>query len=235
MEIQPEEEESFLLGPFFNVDSDRTEICPVGFEESAEPLESCMGGYSVRSNEPALNALTFKITNKDVTAFIQADWGRVFGPVPPARGFLLAYRSGAFAAGRVAEEVVLQKLLSGALIFGSRVKEMLLFSEAQERSLVVRSKGSQSDDLILILEDGQSLILESKAAFAGKGYLRRSLPKALSQLSATIRNNPNLTGAVLCLIDLGDHRVVVVSIQVEDLAPAKLPETVLKIKSMFTQ
>ena len=228
-----ETEESFLLGPFFDVDPDRTEIFPAGFEESAEPLELCMGAYSVRSNEPALNALTFKITNKDVTAFIQADWDRVFGPVPPARGFLLAYRSGCFAAGRVAEEVVLQKLLQGVVILGSRVKEMLLFSEAQERSLVVRSKGSYSDDLILILEDGRSLILESKAAFSGKGYLLRSLPKALSQLSATIRNNHALAGAVLCLVDLRAHAVVLVSIQVEDFEASRVADVVSNVRAMF--
>jgi hypothetical protein len=229
------EEESFLLGPFFNVDTDRTEIWPVGFEESAEPLESCMGAYSVRSKEPALDGASFRITNKDVTAFIQADWDRVFGPVAPARGFLLAYRSGCFAAGRVAEEIVLQKLLQDAVILGSRVKEMLLFSEAQERSLVVRSKGSYSDDLILILEDGRGLILESKAAFSGRGYLRRSLPKALSQLSATLNNNPALSGAVLCLIDLRTHGVVVASLEIEDLGPARLADSILKIKSMLVE
>ncbi|MBS1717795.1 MAG: hypothetical protein JSS72_08695 [Armatimonadetes bacterium] len=206
----------FLLGPFFDVDPARSEIIPVGFEEAEEPLSLCMGRYKVRSNEPALHGSDVHITNKDVTAFIQADWDRVFGTDKPNRGFLLAYRAGAFAAGRVAEELVLRKLLTKARFRGGAVVEYLLFSEAQERSLVLPRKGSQSDDLVLCLENGDRLIVESKAAFAGKSYLSRSVPKAVSQLSATLERNSGLSSAALCLIDLTRHSIAIATMNREE-------------------
>lgn len=212
MPTEPVDEGEHLLGPFYDVDEERTEIIPLGYEESAEPLEMCMGAYVVGSNESSIDGAPLKITNKDVTDFIQADWNRVFGPVPPARGFLLAYRAGAFAAGRVAEEIVLAKLLQPASLLGSPVEEILLFSEAQERGLVGLRQGSQSDDLILVLKDGRALIAESKAAFSGRSYLRRSVPKAKSQLQATLQRNPKLAGAVLCLINLSLRKVSITSV-----------------------
>jgi hypothetical protein len=209
---------AYLLGPFFD-GPDRNEIIPLGFEEAAEPLEMCMGPYTVRSNEASLDANPLVVTNVDVTAFIQADWDRVFGPIPPARGFLLAYRAGAFSAGRVAEEIVLSKLLPGARLLGDEVAQILLYSEAQDRDVVGPRRGSQSDDLVLVLRDGRALIAESKAAFSGSSYLRRCIPKAVAQLSATLRSNPTLRGAVLCLIDLRKRNVQVITLSYEDLVP----------------
>lgn len=214
-----DDENPYLLGPFFDVDPERSEIIPVGFEESHEPLSMCMGGYKTRSNEASVDGIEFAVTNKDVTAFIQADWDRVFGPVPPARGFLLGYRAGAFAAGRVAEEIILHKLLPGTTLLGSNVQQLLLFDDAQARGLVAPRRGSQSDDLILCLGNGSALIAESKAAFSGRSYLRRCIPKAVLQLAATLRANQELSGALLCLINLKELSIQIVSFQRDSLLP----------------
>ena len=157
----------------------------------------------MRSNVPSIDGTALEITAADVTAFIQADWNRVFGPVPPSRGFLLAYRSGTFAAGRLAEELVVTKLALGRELHGSVVQEVLLFSDVQERSLISRGTGVASDDLVLLLADGRKYLVESKAAFRGHAYLRRSIGKATAQVRSTLVHNPGLAGAGLALAGAG--------------------------------
>lgn len=194
------------LGPFY--DSHGPEIIPLGYEESLERLAQALGVYAVRSNLEELDGIRLEIDHYDLTHFIQEDWDRVCAGDSP-RGFLLASRAGAYAAGRVAEEVILRRLLRPALILGQPVHDVASFWEYEDRGLVVRAKGCRSDDLLVELDDGRLGTAESKATFKGTQYLRRSLTKAGVQLAATLQANPRVSFVMVGLIDISGRRLAI--------------------------
>ncbi len=200
-------ESHYKLGPFYDVDG--TEIIPLGYEESHDRIEQSMGKYAVKSNLKEIHAMELLITNLDMTAFIQQDWNRVMAGNSP-RGFLLAYRGGAYAAGRVAEEVVLKKLFRNANLFGRKVKRALYFWDAVDQDLVKRTKGTQSDDLILELSGKHLVVVEAKSTFRGTSYLNKSIPKIESQLQATLQANPVIAFVIAAFVDLLNHSLVII-------------------------
>lgn len=194
------------LGPFY--EGHGPEIIPLGYEESLERLAEALGVYAVRSNLHELDGISLEIDHYDLTYFIQEDWDRVCAGNSP-RGFLLATRGGAYAAGRVAEEVILRRLLRPALIFGQTACDVAAFWKYEDRGLVVRAKGCRSDDLVVELADGRLGAVESKATFKGTRYLHRALTKVAVQLSATLHANPVLSFVLVGLIDISDHRLAI--------------------------
>lgn len=194
------------LGPFYETHG--IELIPIGYEESAERLAQALGPYVVMSNIRCLDNTELRVDHYDLTRFIQEDWDRVSAGQSP-RGFLLCYRAGAFAAGRVAEEVILRRLLRSTDLFGQPVQEVLHFWQAVERGLVRRRVGLDSDDLVVRLANNVVGVVEAKASFHGSSYLRRSIQKIAAQLVATLGMNPTLTFVLVALINLEKHTIVV--------------------------
>jgi hypothetical protein len=213
------DEIDYELGPFYDVDG--SEIFPVGFEESVIPLEQSMGWYTVKSKLPDIHGIRFPIQAAEFTHFIQQDWNRIMAGNSP-RGFLLATRAGAYSAGRIAEEVVLHKLLTGRSIFGASIQAQIPFWQACDSGIVQRVKGIGSDDIVLRLDDGRLVAVESKASYRGTRYLRRSLPKVELQLKATVITNPNLAGVLAAMIDLNEHIIRIVGASTEQFLTSGL-------------
>ena len=74
------------------------------------------------------------------------------------------------------------------------------FWDAVDQDMIARPKGSASDDLVLVLQNGETVIVEAKSSF-GKGSVNRYCRKAISQLVATVRHNPSASTAILALLD----------------------------------
>ncbi|MBX3118391.1 MAG: hypothetical protein KF784_04945 [Fimbriimonadaceae bacterium] len=199
-------DEEYLLGPFYDIDG--TEFLPTGFDETFEPLELAMGSYVVTSNDPALTSKSIKVTNRDLTAYIQADWERVFGP-EPTKGFVMAYRSGTYAAGRIAEEILVRKFFETSTLFGEHVQNVQPAMDVPSDLFQRVSAGVRSDDAVLITTEHEIVLVESKASFSGFSYLSRSVPKAIAQLSASLQVNFNALGGVVLLTNLQNRHCVV--------------------------
>jgi hypothetical protein len=189
------------------------EFIPVGFEESLERLADTMGAYRVRSNIRELDGLAITIGHYDLTMYVQEEWDK-FNDVdnPPRRGFFLSSRSASAAAGRAAEEVVLQKLLWRCKFDGPDAPNCIPFWQAVDEGKVVRPRGVASDDIVLELSDGTLACVESKASFNGKAPFGRFRAKAAAQLKATVEANPSVAHAVLAFVDLKGHEVLVLSV-----------------------
>ena len=118
-------------------------------------------------------------------------------------------RAGAYAAGRVAEEVILRRLLRPAQVFGKPVRDLAAFWEYEDRGSVLRAKGCRCDDLVVELADGNLGAVESKATFKGTRYLQRALTKVSVQLGATLQANPAMSFVLVGLIDISDHKLAI--------------------------
>ncbi|MBL8060753.1 MAG: hypothetical protein JNK63_08580 [Chthonomonas sp.] len=213
-----EDEELFdqQLGPFY--DDHGPEIIPSGFDEAHERLLDCLGEFSVRSNQPELHGLKVSITHYDLTRFIQEEWDRLNNPEkPPRKGFILSSLSPSAAAGRAAEEVVLQKLCWRLLFGSTSVARTIAFWDAVDEGLLVRPRGVASDDIVLELSDGSLACVEAKASFNGKAPFMRFRTKAVSQLQATLQANPKVSHAVLAFVDLKNRDVLLVSARRDEL------------------
>jgi len=195
------------LGPF--LDGDGTEILPCTTEATGDLLAECMGYYTIRSNVPHLHSTTFLLCNRLLTAYIQENWNEVMGP-DLSDGFLLAYRSPHKAVGRLAEDVVCAQLFSNLHLDGEPVRERLAAADAYRRGLLTQpAKGYRSDDLILLTDRGVAGLVESKASFVGTSYLARCLPKAFTQLKATLAANPGLRVVLLALTTIPQKLITV--------------------------
>lgn len=195
------------LGPFYETHG--PEIIPLGGEEMMEPFSIIMGTYSVRSEVAEFDDRQVVLGHYDLTMFIQEEWDRMMVG-EPSRQFLLASRGKAHAAGRLAEEVVLKKLLINEKMFGSLIEEVLEFREAQEQERVQGvTKGTRSDDLILVLADGRIAAHESKASFRKSRYLRDSRTKIEKQLGALLRINSGIALAFGARINFIQHTIEV--------------------------
>lgn len=204
------------LGPFYMEHGE--EILPTGFEEAVEQLASTMGSFSVKSNIVELHDLDLTIGPYDLTKFIQSEWDKfVDEDNPPRRGFLLSSRSPSWAAGRAAEEIVLEKLLWRCLLNGERAVRIVPYWELIDEGTLIRPKGIGSDDICMCYPDGSITVVESKASFNGKAPFARFKGKAVRQLIATCNANACVERTVLAFVDLKARSVVVIAIERAEL------------------
>lgn len=194
------------------------EFIPLGFEESLERLADTMGAYRVRSNISELDGLTLTIGHYDLTLYVQEEWDKFNDPEnPPRRGFFLSSRSASAAAGRAAEEVVLQKLLWRCKFDEATVKRTIPFWQAVDEGTIMRPRGVASDDIVLELSDGSLACVESKASFNGKAPFQRFKTKAATQIRATAEANPQVSWAVLTFVDLKNQEVLTLSVERQEI------------------
>jgi len=195
------------IGPFH--DTDGSEIIPLGMEDGVESLAELIGAYRVVESDLAeLRGVVVEIDGRDLTRFIQQDWDRVMQGDRPRRGFLMAYRSRAYATGRMVEEMLAAKLLVGAGVYDPNVARSVYFGDAEDEGLVRRPKGRRSDDLVLVSRGGDVVLVECKASHS-EGYLKRSAPHCRRQLAASWRANPHAAGALAVLVNLTEKSVQV--------------------------
>jgi len=155
---------SYLLGPFY--DLDRLEISPAAFERRMSRLSDLWAPIRWQQR-PKHRRPRGRDHCRRHDRFHSGRLEPGFRPCPPRAKFPSRLPKRNFAAGRLAEELVLTKLALASELHGSVVQEVLLFSEAQERSLVSRASGVASNDLVFLLADGRKFLIESKAAFRG--------------------------------------------------------------------
>lgn len=210
------------LGPFYA--SHGEEIIPSGYEESGDRLIETMGNYRLKSNIQGLPGLV-RIGTYDLTRYIQEDWDRLSPELGssvgefPRRGFLMSSRSASQAAGRAAEEIVLEKILWRVEIDG-RSGQVFWFYDAVDQGLIVKPKGVGSDDFLLRFDDNEYALVESKASFRGK--VDRYVEKASRQLAITCEANNCIRFVMLALIDLNIKTVRIVLLDREQFLNSPL-------------
>lgn len=190
------------LGPFY--EKHGAEIVPSGFEEAMDRMADTIGDFRVSSNLTSLPR-EVSIGHYDLTRYIQTEWDRLTNDIEPdtdfpRRGFLLSSRSASHAAGRAAEEIVLEQLLTHCEVDGERATSVLWFYDALDSGVIIKPAGTCSDDYLVKLASSQYLLVESKASFvrAPDSYVT----KAAKQIAATCAVNPCVTYAALALTDL---------------------------------
>lgn len=199
------------LGPFYLEHGE--EFFPVGFEEAVERVADSLGVYQVRSNANLPSEVS--VNHYDLTKFIQSDWDRLSaseGVAPierERRGFLLSSRSSSQASGRVAEEIILRKLLEEFKYEALQATEVLWFYEALDSGFVSKARGLGSDDFVVKLSSGGLMLVESKASFAPGSKPERYIKKAAQQLLAAVKANDGVALVALCLLDLARKSVKV--------------------------
>lgn len=204
------------LGPFYMEHGE--EFVPVGFEESLERVAETMGTYLVRSNMPQIDGISIAIGHYDLTKYIQAEWDKFTDPAnPPRRGFVLSGRSPSVAAGRAAEEIVLERLLWRCKFDSVEVVRVVPFWDLLDEGKIIRPKGQASDDIRLELTDGSIVVVESKASFNGRAPFGRFKARAIAQATSTVLANPHAAHAVLAFVDLKNRSVIVLSTDRESL------------------
>lgn len=225
-----EEEFDQQLGPFYETHGE--EIIPSGFAESGDQMINTMGDYLIRSNSEALPR-TLRIGHYDLTKYIQEDWDRMSPELGspagdfPRRGFLMSSRGPAHAAGRAAEEIVLEKLLWRLKSADGQSGEVLSFDEALESKFILKPKGIRCDDYVVKFENEKFLLVESKASF--KGITDRYVEKASRQLVATCSANVCIDQVMLVLTDLLRKQIRVAILERSDF----LADPLTKLRMTF--
>jgi hypothetical protein len=221
----------YTLGPFF--DKDGTEILPCTTEATDELLVECMGYYKIVSNLSDVHENRLLISNRRLTEYIQKNWDKVMGP-DLSDGFLLAYRSAHKAVGRLAEELICVEVVRALYPKVESIKRSLTATDATRNGLLIQpTKGWRSDDLLLVIEEGDYCLVESKASFSGTSYLRRCLPKALGQLRATVALNENLKSVLIILTAIRHKHIIMARFAVDALFTVKPDELVAQARELL--
>ena len=112
----------------------------------------------------------------------------------------MSSKSASQAAGRAAEDIVLEKILWRLQDANGKSGEVLGFYEAVERKLITKPKGVGSDDFLVKFEGGRFALVESKASFKSKP--EKYIEKASRQLAYTALANSSIESVMLALVDL---------------------------------
>lgn len=232
--MNPGDEEGFdqQLGPFYETHG--PEIIPSGFEEAIERLADIMGTYAVTSN---LNCFPDRLTigHYDLTKYIQEEWDRLTNPGDaavdfPRRGFLMSSRSASQAAGRAVEEIILEKLLWKLEVDTVKAGVVHWFYDACDAGLVRKAAGIGSDDFLVELSDGRSVLVESKASF--RASPEKYLDKASRQLLATCKENPSIVFVVVGLTDLTKKTIKFVGLSTSSFVGSPLATLRAELNSL---
>lgn len=222
--------EDLTLGPFY---SDGMEIWPCTTEATDAAIEQVMGTYRLVSNVPELVGKSVTVTPRTVTEFIQTDWDRVMGDEPD-EGFLLAYLSSQKAVGRLAEQLICAELFRLNFLPHDAVKTTVSIKKAiQQQILLPVNEGVRCDDLLVLDASGRKYITEVKASFVGRSYLRRCLPKAVTQLQKSIAINRDLHGFMLVLASIRQKTIALIYADGEGLRSKPLAHWVEMAKGLL--